>query len=384
MIRCPAVMRKQAELSDIDFMKEALREARRGLGNTSPNPMVGAIIVKGGKVLARGYHRYAGAPHAEAEALSRLEGKAEGATLYVNLEPCNHYGRTPPCTEAILASGIARVVIGMQDPNPDVKGGGCAYLRGHGLEVIEGVMENESRELNEAFVKYSRTKRPFVTLKSALTLDGWAATSSGHSKWVTNERSRACVHRLRARSDAVLVGVGTVISDDPMLTVRGIRGKNPLRIVADTSLRTPLDARIVRDLSDARTLIAIGPEANGARLRKMAKQRVEIVRCPAMGGKIDLLVLLERLGAMSVMSLLVEGGAEIAGAFLRERLVDKVVVFIAPKLLAGDDGVPMARGHGALMMENCLRLGNVRLQKIGSDIMVAGYPDYTGIAGQNR
>jgi diaminohydroxyphosphoribosylaminopyrimidine deaminase/5-amino-6-(5-phosphoribosylamino)uracil reductase len=272
----------------------------------------------------------------------------------------------------------------MKDPNPNVIGGGCACLRGHGLEITEGVLESEARELNETFIKYSRTKKPFVTLKSAITLDGWCATSAGHSKWVTSERSRVHVHRLRARSDAVLVGVGTVIADDPLLTVRGVRGRNPLRIVVDTSLRTPADARVVRDLSDARTLLAVGPGVKAERMRKMTGQRVEVVNCPVVAGRIDLAALLERLGEMSVTSLLVEGGAEIAGAFLRESLVDKVVVFLAPKLLAGDDGVPMARGPGASLMDHCLRLKDIRVRKIGGDIMVIGYPACAGATWQDK
>jgi len=377
-------MRKNAEPLDTHFMKEVLKEARKGLGNTSPNPMVGALIVKDGKILARGYHRRAGAPHAEADALSKLGGRSEGAALYVNLEPCNHYGRTPPCTEAILAAGIARVVIAMKDPNPDVKGGGCAYLRAKGLDITEGVLEKEARQLNEVFIKYSKTKKPFVTLKSAITLDGWCATSSGHSKWVTNERSRAYVHRLRAFSDAVLVGVGTVIADDPQLTVRAVKGRNPLRIVVDTSLRTPYDARVVRDISDSGTLIAVGPGVKAERLIKMTGRGVEVIRCPEADGRIDLAALLERLGKMSVTSLLVEGGAEIAGAFLRGRLVDKLVVFLAAKLLAGGDGLPMAGGPGALSMDRCLRVADVRVKNMGGDIMITGYPAYAGIAGEDK
>lgn len=377
-------MRNSAEPSDTHFMKEALKEARRGLGNTSPNPVVGALIVKDGKILARGYHRRAGAPHAEADALSKLGQRAEGATLYVNLEPCNHYGRTPPCTEAILAAGIARVVVAMRDPNPNVKGGGCAYLRAKGLGITEGVLEKEARQLNEVFIKYSKTKKPFVTLKSAITLDGWCATSSGHSKWVTNERSRAYVHRLRAVSDAVLVGVGTVIADDPLLTVRGIKGRNPVRIVVDTSLRTPCDARVVRGISDSATLIAVGPGADAERLSKMAELGVEVIRCPEEDGRVDLAALLDRLGEMSVTSLLVEGGAKIAGAFLRGSLVDKLIVFLAAKLLAGSDGLPMARGPGALSMDRCLRISDVRVKNMGGDIMITGYPVYAGIAGEDK
>lgn len=369
---------------DRAFMREAIREARKGAGTVSPNPLVGAVIVKDGRILARGHHERAGGPHAEAAALSVLDGKAAGATIYVNLEPCNHFGRTPPCTEAILASGIKRVVVGMRDPNPKVKGGGCLYLRGKGLEVEEGVLEEECRVLNESFIKFSQKDMPFVTLKSALTLDGWSACSTGHSRWVTGERARRLVHRMRAWSDAVMVGVGTVIADNPMLTVRlGKKrpAKCPARVILDTGLRTPADANVLKGLSEVRTIMAVGPEADGRKTAELSEAGVEIVRCPLKGRLLDLPFLLKKLGSMGITSILMEGGAKAAGSLLREGLADKVVVFLAPKLLGGGDGIPMAWGKGPEEMDLSIGLKKMSIRRIGEDLMVVGYPEYPPFKG---
>jgi diaminohydroxyphosphoribosylaminopyrimidine deaminase/5-amino-6-(5-phosphoribosylamino)uracil reductase len=361
--------------TDQRFMKEALRQARKGLGRTSPNPAVGAVVVKGDRILAKGYHRRAGMPHAEVEALNMLGGKAAGGTLYVTLEPCNHYGKTPPCTEAILQSGLTRVVVGMKDPNPGVAGGGCDFLSENGIEVKSGVLEAKCRELNEAFIKFVTAKRPFVILKSALTMDGWTATSKGDSKWVTNERSRRLVHRLRDRVDAVMVGVGTVIADNPSLTARLSRGRgrDPLRIIADTHLRTPRNARVM-NLRSGTTLLAVGPQVKGEETKILREKGVSVLNCPVKAGKIDLDALMDILGGLDVASLLVEGGASIAGSLLRERLVDKFYIFVAPKILGGEDGVPMAAGPGSERMEECLRLKNIQMRRFGDDILLVGYP----------
>jgi diaminohydroxyphosphoribosylaminopyrimidine deaminase/5-amino-6-(5-phosphoribosylamino)uracil reductase len=361
--------------TDQMFMKEALRQAKKGLGRTSPNPAVGAVVVKGERTLAKGYHRRAGMPHAEVEALNKLGGKAAGGTLYVTLEPCNHYGKTPPCTGAILRSGLNRVVVGMKDPNPGVAGGGCDFLRENGIQVKSGVLEAECRELNEAFIKFVTAKRPFVILKSALTMDGWTATSKGDSKWVTNERSRHLVHRLRDRVDAVMVGVGTVIADNPSLTSRLARGrgKDPLRIIADTHLRTPLNANVM-NLKSGTTLLAVGPQVKGRETDSFKKKGVSLLNCPTKAGKIDLDALMGILGKLELVSLLVEGGASITGSMLRERLVDKFYIFIAPKILGGEDGVPMAAGPGSKRMEECLRLKNIQMRRFGDDILLVGYP----------
>ena len=364
---------------DIKFMKEALSQARKGLGRTSPNPAVGAVIVRDGLVIAKGYHHKASLAHAEVEALNKLDGKASPEdTLYVTLEPCNHHGRTPPCTEAILKSGLKRVVVGMKDPNPHVSGGGCEFLRANGVSVIIGILEAECERLNEIFIKFVTSGRPFVIMKSAMTLDGWTATATGNSKWVTNEKSRQFVHRLRDRVDAVLVGIGTVLADDPRLTARIKRGKgkDPLRIVVDTHLRTPLNARILKPDHGAEAIIVTGPGVSKEDMKKFSGRGVSALTCPTKDGRIDLGVLLDILGKRSVTSLLVEGGALIAGSLIRERLIDKFYLFKSPKILGGDDGISMAKGPGPEKMDQCLYLKNIRFRRFGDDFLIEGYPDH--------
>jgi diaminohydroxyphosphoribosylaminopyrimidine deaminase/5-amino-6-(5-phosphoribosylamino)uracil reductase len=363
---------------DIRFMRKAVRLAKKGLGRTSPNPAVGTVIVRDGNVLSKGYHRRAGAPHAEIEALKRLGGNAPGAAMYVTLEPCNHFGRTPPCTEAILASGIKRVVIGMRDPNPGVRGGGAAFLAEHHIQVELGVLEAECRELNEGFVKHVSSGRPFVMVKSAQTLDGWTATSGGDSRWITNERSREYVHQLRDRVDAVMVGIGTILADDPRLTCRlkHDKGKDPLRIVVDTHLRTPAQARIVKQESSSGTMWVVGSGVKKGVVCDFEKGNNTVVSCPTKQGRIDMESLLDILGEKMITSLLVEGGAGIIGSLLRGRLVDKFYIFKAPRLLGGGDGVPMASGPGPRMMKESVFLKDIRVKRFGDDILVVGYPDY--------
>ena len=366
-------------ITDERFMKEALRLARRGLGRTSPNPVVGAVIVRGGKVIAAGYHRRAGEAHAEINALARLKGRARaGDTLYVTLEPCNHYGRTPPCTAAILESGIKRVVVGMRDPNPHVAGGGCEALAAEGVAVKAGLLEEACRRLNEAYVKFVKTNRPFVIAKAALTLDGWTATSVGHSKWITNEASRQFVHRLRDRVDAVMVGVETVLADDPALTTRLKRGegKNPVRVILDTNLRIPSQAKVLNHKDGSMTWIAVGDDIPVRRLERRAKEKVSFLRCPRKDGRIDLRALMDRLGERSVTSLLLEGGSTVMGAMLRERLIDKFYIFEAPKLLGGGDGVPMASGPGVKTMDESIGIRQLKIRRFGEDVLFEGYPWY--------
>jgi diaminohydroxyphosphoribosylaminopyrimidine deaminase / 5-amino-6-(5-phosphoribosylamino)uracil reductase len=336
------------------FMKAALAWARKGLGKTSPNPAVGAVIVRRNQILAAGFHRKAGEAHAEVEALNRLQGKARaGDTLYVTLEPCNHYGRTPPCTLAIVEKGIRKVVVGMRDPNPHVAGGGCDTLAGQGVEVVTGVLEAECRRLNEWYVTTVTQGRPFVIAKTALTLDGWTATSAGHSQWVTNERSREWVHRLRHQVDAILVGVGTVTADDPLLNTRLKRGKgrDPVRIIVDTRLSIPENARVLAQGDGPETFIAVGDDVPARRLEKFKRKGISLLLCPKKQGRVDLRALMERLGTRSITSVLLEGGSTLMGAMIRERLVDKFCIFKAPKILGGSDGRPMAIGPGPSRMD---------------------------------
>lgn len=360
-------------------MREALRQARKGLGRTSPNPAVGALVVRNGEIIASGYHKRAGSDHAEIEALAKIGGRGrKNDILYATLEPCNHQGRTPPCTEAILSSGIKQLVVGMKDPNPEVSGGGCEYLAEKGVEVRIGVLESECRRINEAFLKFATTGRPFVVAKSALTMDGWTATVTGHSRWVTNEKSRRFVHRLRDRLDGVLVGVGTVLADDPMLTTRLKRsgGKDPVRIIVDSDLRIPDGAKVLNSDSPAPTLIAVGTDVPPQRLRRVEKEGVTSLSCPTKEGGIDLPALMDILGGMDITSILVEGGSTILGSMIREGLIDKFYIFKAPKILGGNDGIPMASGPGPRTMNDCLRLRDIKVRRFGDDILVRGYPEY--------
>ncbi|EFK05607.1 riboflavin biosynthesis protein RibD [delta proteobacterium NaphS2] len=367
------------EKNDTHFMKLAVKEARKGLGRTSPNPAVGAVIVKEGRVVASGFHKQAGMPHAEVEAFRKVGNRAPGATLYVTLEPCNHHGKTPPCTELILKSGVKRVVVGMRDPNPLVTGGGCDYLEKKGLEVVTGILEDECIRLNEAFTKFITTGRPFVIAKSAITLDGWTATSAHHSQWITNEKSRHFVHRLRDRVDAVLMGIGTVLADDPAMTARlgAKKGKDPTRIVVDTNFRTPAGAKVMKHDSTAPTIIATSVEGNRSRPdRGKHPKGVETLVCPKQGDKLDLNWLMDKLGEMSITSILVEGGSMILGAMIRAQLIDKFYVFIAPKILGGGDGIPMAAGAGPKTMDDSLGLKDTSVRRFGDDVLICGYPKY--------
>jgi diaminohydroxyphosphoribosylaminopyrimidine deaminase/5-amino-6-(5-phosphoribosylamino)uracil reductase len=365
--------------TDEKFMRIALRQARKGLGRTSPNPAVGAVVVREGKVIASGYHKRAGAYHAEVDALNKIGGKGrKGDVLYITLEPCNHQGRTPPCTEAILKSGIKRVVVGMKDPNPKVFGGGLKFLKDKGVEVTTGVLEAACRHLNEFFIKYVTTGRPFVVAKSALTLDGWTATSTGDSWWISNEKSRQFVHRLRDRVDGVMVGVGTVLADDPSLTTRlgNRKGRDSIRVVVDTHLRIPDSAKVLNNDSPAMTLMAVGDRVSPEHLEGINKKNVSTLVCPIKDGRIDLIALMDSLVKKSITSLLLEGGATLMGSMIRERLIDKYYFFQAPKILGGDDGIPMALGPGPERIRECLNLRDIRTRRFGSDVMIRGYPDY--------
>ncbi|BDV43298.1 riboflavin biosynthesis protein RibD [Geotalea uraniireducens] len=356
------------------MMHHALKLARRGVGKTAPNPAVGCVIVKDGAVVGTGWHRRAGTPHAEVHALRQAGDRARGADAYVTLEPCSHFGRTPPCADALVEAGLARVVIGMVDPNPLVSGRGIARLRAAGVEVITGVLEEECRVLNEPFLKHVQTGMPFVICKSAMTMDGKIATASGDSKWITNERSRRYVHRLRSAADAVMVGIGTVEADDPQLTARIPGGKDPLRIVVDSSLRLSPEARLLRQQSSARTIVATVAR-DAARIGALDAAGCEVVTCRSVGGRVDLAELLALLGKRGVQSILLEGGGELAGYALRHGLIDKFVLFYAPKLLGGTGGYGPFAGESAVRMDACFRLGRVSVRRFADDVMIEAYPE---------
>jgi len=358
-------------VSDERFMEIALDLALGGEGGVNPNPLVGAVVVKDGEVVGQGYHRACGGPHAEAYALEEAGERARGATLYVTLEPCCHHGKTPPCVERIATAGIARVVIPCIDPNPLVNGNGVRRLREAGIEVEVGVLEERARRLNEIFFHFITTGRPFVELKLAMSLDGRIATRTGDSHWISGEASRVLVHRLRRRLAAVLVGVGTVISDDPALTVRRVLGRNPLRVVLDGEGRMPLDARLLRE--EGRTVVATS-RMPAEREAGLTRAGAAVWRLPDGGGRVDLAALLGRLGREGIDSVLVEGGGETAAAFLEAGLVDRVCFFLAPLLLGGKAAVAAVGGLGSERVADGIRLDGVEVTRVGEDVLYTAYP----------
>jgi len=355
-------------------MKMALELAEQGRGWTSPNPMVGAVVVKDGTVVGIGFHQAAGGPHAEIHALNGAGEKARGATLYVTFEPCNHTGRTPPCTQAILRSGIKRVVAGMKDPNPRVTGGGLAFLKSQGLDVSVEVCEDECRRLNEIFIKYVTTSLPFVILKCAATLDGRIATRTGNSKWITNPLSRQFVHELRHAVDAIMVGIGTVLKDNPRLTTRleGRKGSDPIRIVLDTHLSIPPNARLLHLPSDSDTLIVTGSSAPAEKRRILERPGVRLLALKDDGGRIDLTALVRELGRMGITSLMIEGGSRVNSSALRAGIVDKICIFYAPKICGGN-GVPVCQGTGVNLMEESMQITDISVRRFADDVMIEGY-----------
>jgi diaminohydroxyphosphoribosylaminopyrimidine deaminase/5-amino-6-(5-phosphoribosylamino)uracil reductase len=361
-------------MDDEYFMTMALDLARKGQGYTSPNPMVGAVVVKDGEVIGSGYHQAVGLAHAEVNAIEDAGAQTKGATLYVNLEPCNHTGRTPPCTRKILDAGIKRVVVAMEDPNTKA-GGGAALLRRHGIEVLIGVCEEPAKKLNEAFLKYVHTKRPFVLLKCAATLDGRIATRSGDSKWVTGEKARKFVHQLRHAVDAILVGIGTIQADDPSLTTRldSGNGLDPVRIVLDTHLSISPSARILQLDSNSDTILVTGDRVPANKRRAVKKKGVRLIELPIHKDGIEMQPLMDRLGKMGITSLLVEGGSRVIASAFSSGIVDKVLFFYAPKILGGDDGIPICRGPGPERMKDCIRIKNIRVQRFDDDVMIEGY-----------
>jgi diaminohydroxyphosphoribosylaminopyrimidine deaminase / 5-amino-6-(5-phosphoribosylamino)uracil reductase len=356
------------------MMKRALALARRGLGRTSPNPAVGCVIVQNGVIVGEGWHRKAGTPHAEVHALHQAGAQARGADVYVTLEPCSHHGRTPPCAEALIKAGVARVYAGMMDPNPVVSGRGLSMLRGAGIAVEYGVLEEECRLLNEAFIKHITSGLPFVIVKSALTLDGKTATASGDSKWITCEESRRYVHTLRSMVDAIMVGVGTVLADDPQLTCRMVGGRDPHRIIVDSRLRTPLASSLFHLDSQAKTIFAT-VERNPAKIEAVERLGAETLLCDELDGRVDLEDLLRRLGTYGIQSILLEGGRELVGSAVRKGLVDKFMLFYAPKLIAGEDGYGFCSGQGVEKMRDAIALRNTSVRRFSEDFLVIGYPE---------
>jgi diaminohydroxyphosphoribosylaminopyrimidine deaminase/5-amino-6-(5-phosphoribosylamino)uracil reductase len=359
-------------IDDERWMRRALRLAEKGRGRTSPNPMVGSVLVKNGNAVGEGYHVKAGGDHAEILALREAGNEARGATLYLNLEPCTHYGKTPPCAPAVIQAGISRIVIGMEDPNPLVRGKGVESLRKAGIEVEVGVKEKECRRLNEAFCKYILKKEPFIILKVAATLDGKIATRGGDSKWISGEASRRFVHRLRNRVDGVLVGIGTVLKDDPALTARIRGGKDPYRIILDSRLRIPEEAKVI-GISPSKTIIATTEAAPKDKIENLEKKSIRVLVLDSKEGRVDLKSCLSQLGAMEMMSLLVEGGSQINGTFLDEGLIDKLLFFVSPKLIGDPQALGIFGGKGVSSLKEVIILRELRTRRIGEDILFEGY-----------
>jgi diaminohydroxyphosphoribosylaminopyrimidine deaminase / 5-amino-6-(5-phosphoribosylamino)uracil reductase len=357
---------------DRHYLRMACRLAVKAAGRTSPNPMVGAVLVSGKEIVATGYHRFAGGDHAEIVALKRAGIKAKGATLYINLEPCSHYGRTPPCTTALVRAGINAVVAGMKDPNPLVAGRGFRQLRRAGIRVRTGILEEECCTLNEAFIKYIKCRLPFVTLKLAATLDGKIAAASGDARWISGSVSRHRVHQLRNQMDAVLVGADTVLNDNPQLTCRIAGGRNPWRVILDGGLRIPLSARLLR-LSDAeKTIIVTSRSASARKVRALQATGIQVWQFPVRDGEIVWSRFLQKLGALGIVTLLVEGGAKVAASALRAHAVDKVLFFYAPKILGGDGRV-MIDGLDIRRATDAIAVRQLSVQKSGEDLLVTGY-----------
>ncbi|MFW5736164.1 MAG: bifunctional diaminohydroxyphosphoribosylaminopyrimidine deaminase/5-amino-6-(5-phosphoribosylamino)uracil reductase RibD [Halanaerobium sp.] len=368
-------------IDDQKYMARALNLARRGEGSTSPNPMVGAVVVKDGEIIGEGYHKQYGGPHAEVFALQAAGEKAAGADMYVTLEPCSHYGKTPPCAQKVIDSGIKRAVIAMVDPNPEVAGRGIEMLREAGIEVEVGLFKKEAEELNESFLKYIQSDYPFVYLKKAQTLDGYIASSTGDSKWITNSSARLEGHKLRHRVDAIMVGIGTVLADNPSLTARPEEkeGIDPLRVILDPLLDMPLTAKIINQKSEADTLIICSEEFPAERSESFFKKKEELIqrkKVQLMSLKtdadyyFDLKKVLKTLHQQNISSVLVEGGARLSHTFLKEDLVDKFYYFIAPKIYGGSDGIASFCGSGPELMSEAVELKIIEQKKLGDNLLL--------------
>jgi diaminohydroxyphosphoribosylaminopyrimidine deaminase / 5-amino-6-(5-phosphoribosylamino)uracil reductase len=355
------------------FMRRALELAERGLGRTSPNPAVGSVIVRDGAIVGEGYHLRAGGPHAERIALANAGDAAHGADIYVTLEPCCHHGRTPPCTDAIIEAGIARVFYAMEDPDPRCAGGGEAALVAAGIEVHAGLLRDEARRMLAGYINHRLTGRPLVTVKLAMSLDGSIATRSGDSQWISGEQSRRVVHQMRNRCDAVMVGVGTVLADDPALTTRNLpEGRDALRVIVDSRARTPADAQVIHEDSDAGCLIACTASASPDRVSVLRDAGAEVRVLPEWGSHVDLAALMDALGERGALSVLIEGGGELVAGALEAGVVDRMMLFYAPLIIGGRDAIPGVGGLGAELVADAVRLCDVSTRQTGADLLVEG------------
>lgn len=360
---------------DEKYMRLAMQLAGNAIGRTSPNPLVGAVIVKDNRVVGCGWHRKAGTPHAEVHALNQAGELAQGADVYVTLEPCAHYGKTPPCAKALVEAKVKNVYGGLLDVNPKVAGKGFKILEDAGIHVEYGFLQDELRKQNEVFFKWIEHKKPFIVLKAAMTLDGKIATATGQSKWITNETSRAYGYKLRDIYDGIMVGINTVIEDNPMLTARVDGGKNPIRIVVDSSLKIDINANVVQDKS-TKTIIATTDKANKDKILKLQAQDVDVIVVDKdKNDKVDIEKLLDILGQQNICSILVEGGATLSGSFVAKKLVDKVYFFIAPKIVGGKEAKTPVAGTGILNLQEALALKDIQIEKLEEDVLIIGRVD---------
>lgn len=359
---------------NVKYMKRALELAKNGIGYVNPNPLVGAVIVKNDKIIGEGWHAFYGGPHAEVNAFKNAAQDAEGAEMYVTLEPCSHYGKTPPCAEAIIRHKIKKVIVALEDPNPEVAGRGIQMLKDSGIEVVVGELEEECRSINEIFLKFITTRFPFCLLKTAMTLDGKIAAKTGDSKWVTNEASRDYVHQLRHRMAAIMVGVNTVIKDNPHLNTRlkNGEGSDPIRIIIDSSARIPLEANVLNHSSKAHTIIAATERADKEKLKQLEQKGAEIILTPFQDKRVDLKYLMQELGARKIDSVLLEGGSELNYSALEAGIVDKVNVFIAPKFIGGSEAKTPVGGDGKMVMQDAVMLSHTKVRQFGEDVMIEG------------
>nr|WP_275890861.1 bifunctional diaminohydroxyphosphoribosylaminopyrimidine deaminase/5-amino-6-(5-phosphoribosylamino)uracil reductase RibD [Paeniclostridium sordellii] len=358
---------------DKHYMKIALDLAKLGKGKVNPNPLVGAVIVKDKKIIAKGYHEKYGEDHAEVNAFKNAKENLAGATMYVTLEPCSHYGKTPPCVDKIIDNKISRVVIGMMDPNKLVSGQGIKKLQDAGIEVEVGVLEEECKKLNEVFIKYIKNKKPFVVLKAAMSLDGKISTASGESKWITGNKSRSEVHKLRNDLSAIMVGVDTVIIDNPYLTCRIVDGRNPIRIIVDSKLRIPKDSNVLENTNDIKTIIATTEKAAKEKIDYFKNIGVWVIKTKSTDEKVNLKELMIKLGELKIDSILLEGGSMLNYSALEVGIVDKVLIYIAPKIIGGVNSKTPVGGNGIEQLKDAFKIKDLNISMVSEDVLIQGY-----------
>ncbi len=366
-------MEENKNLSDMEFMQRALILAENGIGKTNPNPLVGAVIVKNGRIIGEGWHERYGQAHAEVNAVRNASEPVDSADIFVNLEPCCHYGKTPPCTEMLIEKGIKRVVIGSVDPNPKVGGKGVQRLREAGIEVIVGVLEEESRKLNEVFFHYIEKRRPFVVMKTAMSIDGKTTSPSGESKWITGTEARNDVQKLRNRYSGIMVGVETVIKDDPELTCRLEGGKNPVRIILDSNLRIPQESRVLKDQQYNTTIVACTDSAPYERVSALKEMGVRIFCCKSFNNHVDLKDLMEKLKESAIDSVLLEGGSAVNDSALSNGIVSKIILYIAPKIIGGEKSKTFVGGKGIERLTQAYPIRFESVERIGEDLKITAY-----------